>query len=41
VERRHNAKTSKCAVCEQATQGIFNVAQDILKKMKRGGGGAG
>ncbi|KAG2437604.1 hypothetical protein HYH02_011244 [Chlamydomonas schloesseri] len=32
---KHNAKTSKCAVCGVATQGIFNVAQDIVKRQKR------
>lgn len=32
---RHNSKTSKCAVCEQPTQGIFNVAHEINKKMKK------
>lgn len=32
--RRHNAKTAKCAVCEQPTQGIFNVAHDIIKKQR-------
>lgn len=31
---KHNAKSKKCAVCEQATGGIFNVAQDILKREK-------
>ncbi|GFH11474.1 hypothetical protein V8C86DRAFT_2877883 [Haematococcus lacustris] len=35
---KRNAKSSKCAVCEQPTQGIFNVAQDIVKKMKRNAG---
>ena len=32
---RNNAKTGKCAVCSAATQGIFNVAQDIVRKMKK------
>lgn len=32
---RHNAKTGKCAACEQPTQGIFNVATDVLRKMKK------
>jgi len=32
---KHNSKTSKCAVCEQPTQGIFNVAHEIVKKMKK------
>lgn len=31
---QHNAKSSKCFVCEQPTGGIFNVAHDILKKEK-------
>ena len=31
---RHNAKTKKCFVCEQPTSGIFNVAHDIIKKVK-------
>lgn len=31
---RHNAKSKKCFVCEQPTNGIFNVAQDIVKKVK-------
>lgn len=31
---KHNTKTGKCAACEQPTQGIFNVATDILKKLK-------
>jgi RING finger protein 113A len=33
--RRHNAKTSKCAVCEQPTQGVFNTAHEIIKRMKK------
>ncbi|KAI8465840.1 MAG: hypothetical protein J3K34DRAFT_435633 [Monoraphidium minutum] len=32
---KHNAKTGKCATCEQQTQGIFNLATDITKKMKK------
>lgn len=32
---RHNAKAGKCAVCEQSTVGIFNVAHDIVKRMKK------
>ncbi|KIY98104.1 RING finger protein [Monoraphidium neglectum] len=32
---KHNAKTGKCATCEQPTQGIFNLATDVIKKMKR------
>ena len=32
---KHNARGGKCAACDTATQGIFNVAQDILKKMKK------
>eukprot|EP00798_Chlamydomonas_sp_ICE-L_P001066 gene1066-3924_t len=31
---KHHAKGGKCAICDQSTQGIFNVAQDIVKKMK-------
>ena len=31
---QHNAKSAKCFVCEQPTGGIFNVAQDILRKEK-------
>ena len=31
---KHNAKTSKCFVCEQPTGGIFNVATEIEKKVK-------
>ena len=30
----HNAKSKKCFVCEQTTGGIFNVANDILKREK-------
>lgn len=30
----HNAKSKKCFVCEQPTGGIFNVANDILKREK-------
>jgi RING finger protein 113A len=29
---QHNAKSKKCFVCEQPTGGIFNVANDILKR---------
>ncbi len=32
---QHNARDPKCAACGQATQGIFNVALDIKKKLKR------
>jgi hypothetical protein len=32
---RHNAKKGKCAVCEEPTHGIFNIATDVLKKMKK------
>jgi hypothetical protein len=32
---RHNAKSGKCAACEQPTKGIFNIATDIIKKMKK------
>ncbi len=31
---QHNAKSSKCFVCEQPTGGIFNVAHDILRREK-------
>jgi RING finger protein 113A len=31
---QHNAKTSKCFVCEQPTGGIFNVAHDIVRREK-------
>ena len=31
---RHNSKTGKCAACETATQGIFNMATDVQKRMK-------
>eukprot|EP00210_Caulerpa_lentillifera_P005390 g5152.t1 len=31
----HNKKSPKCAVCEKATRGIFNVAHDIVKQMKK------
>ena len=31
---QHNAKSKKCAVCEELTGGIFNVAHEILKKEK-------
>ncbi|GIL70458.1 hypothetical protein Vretimale_3609 [Volvox reticuliferus] len=30
-----SAKSTKCAVCGQSTQGIFNIANDILKRQKR------
>jgi RING finger protein 113A len=29
---QHNAKSKLCAACEQPTGGIFNVAQDVVKK---------
>ncbi len=29
---KHNAKSGKCFVCEQATGGIFNVANEIIRK---------
>ena len=32
---KHNAKSAKCYVCEKATRGIFNVAQDVVKRMKK------
>lgn len=31
---RQNRKTGKCAACDQPTQGIFNIATDITKKLK-------
>lgn len=32
---RHNSlNKGKCAICEQPTNGIFNVATDITKKVK-------
>lgn len=31
---QHNAKTAKCFVCEQPTGGIFNVANDVLRREK-------
>ena len=32
---RHNSlNKGKCAICEQPTNGIFNVANDIIKKVK-------
>jgi RING finger protein 113A len=31
---KHNAKSAKCAVCEQPTSGIFNVAHEIERKAK-------
>ena len=30
----HNAKSNKCAACEQPTNGIFNVATDIDRKVQ-------
>ena len=32
---KHNAKSGKCFVCEKSTRGIFNVANDILKKVQQ------
>ncbi len=32
---KHNAKSGKCFVCEKPTRGIFNVANDILKKVQQ------
>lgn len=32
---QHNAKSAKCFVCEAPTQGIFNVAHDIKRKLKQ------
>ncbi|GAX83907.1 hypothetical protein CEUSTIGMA_g11331.t1 [Chlamydomonas eustigma] len=31
---KNNVKSGKCEVCGQATQGIFNMAHDVLKKLK-------
>lgn len=31
---QRNSKNGKCAVCEQHTLGIFNAADDIVKKFK-------
>ncbi len=31
---KHNAKTGKCQVCEQPTNGIFNIAHDIAAKAR-------
>ena len=31
---KHNAKSKRCAVCDQPTMGIFNTAHDIVKKIK-------
>jgi RING finger protein 113A len=31
---QHNAKSAKCFVCEQPTGGIFNVANDVIKREK-------
>lgn len=31
---QHNAKSKLCFECEQPTSGIFNVAQDVIKKEK-------
>lgn len=33
---KHNAKSSKCYVCEQPTGGIFNVANDVIRREKEG-----
>lgn len=32
---KHDAKGKKCYVCNQPTQGIFNVAKDIIAKVKK------
>ncbi|KAK9806809.1 hypothetical protein WJX72_003538 [[Myrmecia] bisecta] len=32
---KHNAKSGKCAVCEQPTNGLFNIATDVLKRQKQ------
>jgi len=34
-------KSAKCFVCGTPTQGIFNVAHDVLKKLKRARGAKG
>eukprot|EP00775_Hariotina_reticulata_P012479 gene12479-12613_t len=34
---KQNKKSGKCAACDQPTQGIFNIATDVLKKIKKGG----
>jgi len=34
---RHHTKNPRCFVCDAPTNGIFNVAKDILKKMKQEG----
>ena len=31
---KHNARSKKCAACEQPTNGIFNVAKDVIKRTK-------
>ena len=32
---RHNTKTGKCFLCEKPTRGIFNMANEIIRKVKR------
>lgn len=32
---QHNAKSAKCFVCEAPTQGIFNIAHEIRRKVKQ------
>ena len=32
---QHNAKSTKCSVCDAPTQGLFNVAHDIKRKVKQ------
>ena len=34
---KHNSKTKNCFVCEKPTGGVFNVAQDIVKRLKETG----
>lgn len=42
---KQNAQSGKCFVCNQTTNGIFNVAHDIIRRTKQrqrkaaGGGG--
>lgn len=31
---KHNSRTKNCYVCEKPTGGVFNTAQEIIKKMK-------
>ena len=34
---KHNASSKVCAQCGEPTKGIFNVAKDIIAKMKKAG----